>query len=81
MLIVCNGATVCIAAITSRVEKARDVSPPFVEPVGIRLRQPHPQLDAIVEIDDIERTDIVGGVHDPFTEAEAMRIGNRAKDQ
>jgi hypothetical protein len=49
--------------------------------LALELRQPHPQLNAIVEIDDIERTDIVGGVHDPFTEAEAARIGNRAKDQ
>ncbi|OIQ68479.1 hypothetical protein GALL_499290 [mine drainage metagenome] len=51
----------------------RDAPPPFIEPIRIRLREPHSQLDAVVEIDDIERTDIVRGLHDPLSEAEPDR--------
>ena len=40
---------------------------------GLGRRQPHPQLDAVVEFDDIERVDLVRRLHDAFAEAEADR--------
>ena len=53
--------------------RARDMAPPLVEPLGVRRLEPHPQLDAVVELDDVERADLVGGLHDAFAEAEADR--------
>src|ERR1700733_2189541 len=47
--------------------------PPLAQPVGPRLRQPHPQFDAVVEIDDIERVDIGRRLDDAFAEAKADR--------
>ena len=47
--------------------------PPFAEAGRFFVRQPHPQLDAIVEIDDFERGDFLTRLHDSFAEAEADR--------
>ena len=47
--------------------------PPLVEAIRVRWLEPHPQLDAVVEMHDIERTDIVRGLHDAFAEAEPDR--------
>ena len=44
--------------------------PPLAEPVRPGLGQPHPQFDAVVEIDDIERIDIVKALDDAFAQAE-----------
>ena len=56
---------------------ARDMPPPFVDALGLRRCQPHPQLDAVVELDDVERVDLVGRLHDAFAEAEADRQSPR----
>src|SRR5258708_4782287 len=47
--------------------------PPLGEPVGFRLRQPHPQLDAVIEMHDVQRFDIVRKLHDAYAEAESNR--------
>ena len=50
--------------------RARDMPPSLVDALGLRRRQPHPQLDAVVELHDIERVDLVGRLHDALAEAE-----------
>ena len=46
------------------------MSPPLAQPIRPGLGQPHPQLDAVIEADDIERFDIVGALDDAFAQAE-----------
>ena len=62
-----------IDAADAAAGRARDMPPPLVERSALRRCQPHPQLDAVVEFDDIERVDLVRRLHDAFAEAEADR--------
>ena len=48
-----------------------DMAPPLVDQRGAGWPQPHPQFDAVVEFDNVETVDLVGGLHDAFAEAEA----------
>ena len=43
-------------------------------PIALSLvgRQPHPQLDAVIELDDVERLDLVRRLHDAFAEEKPM---------
>src|SRR6202167_3869382 len=47
--------------------------PAFTQPGGFLIRQPHPQLDAVVQIDDLEGGDFFRRLYDAFAEAEADR--------
>src|SRR5271170_2128437 len=51
--------------------RSRNMSPPLTQMRGFLVRQPHPQFDAVVEIDDLEGDDFFRGSDDPFVEAEA----------
>src|SRR5437762_2906954 len=51
----------------------RDMAPPFVDKLCLGGRKPHPQFDAVVEIDDIERSDILSRLYDALAEAESDR--------
>ena len=44
--------------------------PPLAQPIRFGLGQPHPQLDAVVEGDDIERFNIIEALDDAFAQAE-----------
>ncbi len=46
---------------------------PFAQVFGAALLQPHPQFDAIIEIDSLELLDIVRRVDDRLAEAESDR--------
>src|ERR1700730_9262094 len=47
------------------------MAPTLADAFGLVLRQPHPQFDAVVEIDDVKRTDIFRRLHDAFADAES----------
>src|SRR5918996_185249 len=51
----------------------RHAPPSFLEAIGSRLTEPHPQFDAVIEVHDIERDDISYRVDDAFAQAEAKR--------
>src|ERR1700690_370725 len=50
-----------------------DMPTAFTQPGGFLIRQPHPQLDAVVEIDDLEGGDFFRRLYDAFAEAESDR--------
>src|SRR6266700_4117408 len=65
----CDGVDAADAA----AGRTRDLAPPLADALGPGGCKPHPQLDAIVEVDDVERKDLVRRLYDAFAEAEADR--------
>jgi hypothetical protein len=49
------------------------MSPPLPQTVGIRLIEPHPQFDAVIETHDVQRVDISRGADYALVQAEADR--------
>src|ERR1700722_4089530 len=43
------------------------------QPICPGLRQPHPQLDAVIEFDDLKGSDVFSRQHDAFAKAESNR--------
>ncbi|MGY4550115.1 hypothetical protein ACVMDO_005544 [Bradyrhizobium sp. USDA 4513] len=51
--------------------RSGDVAPSLGDPLGPVGPEPHPKLDAVIELDDVEGLDLVGRLHDAFAQAEA----------
>src|SRR5882757_2837276 len=60
-------------AAQSAARRPGHAPPSLLQAIGSRLTKPHPQLDTVIEVDDVQRVDIGRRVDDAFAQAEAER--------